>query len=54
MDNLNLFSHPEAPEYVASSQASGKPVEYPMFSDRPEAEANVVTKRLLSQPRPIR
>jgi hypothetical protein len=49
MDNSNLFSHPEAPEYVAS-QASGKPVEYPAFSDRPDAGADVAATRLLSQP----
>jgi hypothetical protein len=41
MDNSNLFSHPDAPEYVASGEASGKPVEYPMFSDRPDADAAV-------------
>jgi hypothetical protein len=38
MDNSNLFSHPEAPEHVVSGEASGKPVEYPTFSDRPDAE----------------
>jgi hypothetical protein len=37
MDNSNLFSHPDAPEYVASGEVSGKPVEYPTFSDRPDA-----------------
>ncbi len=36
MDNSNLFSHPEAPEHVAPSEASSKPVEYPAFSDRPD------------------
>jgi hypothetical protein len=41
MDNSNLFSHPAAPEHVASGNASGKPVEYPKFSDRPDAEADV-------------
>jgi hypothetical protein len=54
MDNSNLFSHPEAPEYVASGQASGKAVENPTFSDRADAGADVATKRLLSQSRPIR
>jgi hypothetical protein len=36
MDNVNLFSHPDAPEYVASGDAAEKPVEYPTFSDRPD------------------
>jgi hypothetical protein len=31
MDNSNLFSHPDEPETVASGEAPGKPVEYPMF-----------------------
>jgi hypothetical protein len=53
MDDSNLFSHPDAPEYVASGHASGKPVENPTFSDRPDAETNGVTKRLLSQSRPV-
>jgi hypothetical protein len=35
MDNSNLFSHPETPEHIASSEVSQKPVEYPTFSDRP-------------------
>jgi hypothetical protein len=39
MDSSNLFSHPDAPEIVASGEASGKPVENPTFSDRPDAEA---------------
>lgn len=34
MDNSSLFSHPDAPEYVASDEASAQPVEYPIFSDR--------------------
>lgn len=37
MDNLNLFSHPDAPEHVASGEAAKKPVENPTFSDRPGA-----------------
>jgi hypothetical protein len=41
MDNSNLFSHPDAPELIASGEASGKPVEYPTFSDRPDAGAPV-------------
>jgi hypothetical protein len=41
MDNSNLFSHPNAPEYVASGNAHGEPVEYPTFLDRPDAEAAV-------------
>jgi hypothetical protein len=41
MDDSNLFSHPDAPEYVASDEASGRPVEYPTFSDGPDAEAAV-------------
>jgi hypothetical protein len=45
MDNSSLFSHPEAPEYVASCQGSGKPVEYPTFSDRSDTEADVATRR---------
>jgi hypothetical protein len=39
MDNSNLFSHPEAPEHVASGEVSQKPVEYPTFSDRPDSGA---------------
>jgi|GEM_PF-2201229 len=38
MDYSNLFSHPDAPEYVTSAEASGKPVEYPTFSDRPDTD----------------
>lgn len=38
MENLNLFSHPEAPEHVTSGEAAAKPVEYPTFSDRPGAK----------------
>jgi hypothetical protein len=38
MDNSNLFSHPEAPERVAESQDSAKPVEHPTFSDRPDTD----------------
>jgi hypothetical protein len=41
MDSSNLFSHPEAPEHVAeghASAAAAKPVEYPQFSDRPDAD----------------
>jgi hypothetical protein len=45
MDNSSLFSHPDAPECVASGQASRKPVEYPKFSDRPDTEADPVTPR---------
>lgn len=45
MDNANLFSHPDAPEYVASGEASGKPVEYPTFSDQSGAEDDVVISR---------
>ncbi|WP_165759441.1 hypothetical protein [Mycobacterium decipiens] len=42
MDNSNLFfSHPDTPEYVASGEASGEPVEFPTFSDRPDADAAV-------------
>ncbi len=41
MDNSNLFSHPDAPEYVASGEASRKPVEYPTFSDGPDGDAAV-------------
>lgn len=39
MDQSNLFSHPEAPKYVASGETSEKPVEHPTFSDRPDTEA---------------
>lgn len=39
MDQSNLFSHPEAPKYVASGEPSAKPVEHPTFSDRPDTEA---------------
>jgi hypothetical protein len=38
MDNSNLFSHPDAPEHVASDEAYGKPVEHPRFSDRPNPD----------------
>jgi hypothetical protein len=41
MDSSNLFSHPDAPEYVALGQASRKPVECPTFSDRPGAATDV-------------
>ncbi len=41
MDTSNLFSHPNAPEHVASGEASGKPVEYPTFSDGPDGGAGV-------------
>lgn len=39
MDQSNLFSHPEAPKYVASRDASPEPVEHPTFSDRPDTHA---------------
>ncbi|WP_205781713.1 hypothetical protein [Mycobacterium alsense] len=39
MDNSNLFSHPDAPEYVGSGENAGKPVEHPTFSDAPDADA---------------
>ncbi|MDT5146324.1 MAG: hypothetical protein QOC58_969 [Mycobacterium sp.] len=39
MDSSNLFSHPEAPQHVASREATQKPVENPTFSDRPGADA---------------
>lgn len=35
MDSSNLFSHPEAPEFVRSGEASTEPVEHPAFSDKP-------------------
>jgi hypothetical protein len=38
MDSSNLFSHPEAPEHVAAGEGSRKVVEYPTFSDRPDAD----------------
>lgn len=38
MDQSNLFSHPEAPKYVASGKSSAKPVEHPTFSDRPDTD----------------
>lgn len=38
MDQSNLFSHTEAPKQVVSDETSGKPVEYPTFSDRPDAD----------------
>lgn len=41
MDNSNLFSHPDAPEHVASGEAAKKPVENPTFSDRPGADVAV-------------
>ncbi|WP_407688555.1 hypothetical protein [Mycobacterium sp. HUMS_1102779] len=44
MDNSNLFSHPEAPECVASGEVSGKPVEHPVFSDRPNGDAGARAK----------
>lgn len=39
MDQSNLFSHPEAPKYVASGETSAKPVENPTFSDRTDTDA---------------
>ncbi|QYL30051.1 hypothetical protein TM48_04612 [Mycobacterium shottsii] len=36
MDNSNLFSHPDTPEYIAPGETSGQPVSYPTFSDRPD------------------
>lgn len=45
MDNSNLFSHPEAPEHAASGEVSGKPVEYPTFSDRPEPKQRLTHER---------
>ena len=39
MDKSNLFSHTEAPKQVISDETSGKPVEHPTFSDRPDADA---------------
>lgn len=45
MDSSNLFSHPEAPERVASKEASAKPVENPKFSDRPDTQAGVPANR---------
>lgn len=44
MDNSNLFSHPEAPEHVASGEVSQKPVEYPTFSDRPDADVSATRR----------
>lgn len=41
MDNSNLFSHPDAPEHVASGETSAKPVEYPKFSDGPDSDSAV-------------
>jgi hypothetical protein len=38
MDNSNLFSHPDAPEYLVSGEAAEKPVDYPTFSGRPDTE----------------
>jgi hypothetical protein len=37
MEFSNLFSHPDAPEFVRSFDASTEPVEHPVFSDRPQA-----------------
>jgi hypothetical protein len=46
MDNSDLFSHPETPESFATGEVSGKPVEYPTFSDRPGADtASSATRR---------
>jgi hypothetical protein len=45
MDNSNLFSHPDTPEYVVSGKAPGRPVECPTFSDRPDADAAVSAKQ---------
>lgn len=45
MDTSNLFSHPDAPDCVRSVDASGKPVEYPTFSDRPDADREAGPKR---------
>ncbi|WP_343709419.1 hypothetical protein [Mycobacterium sp.] len=45
MDNSKLFSHPEAPEYIVSGEHSGKPVENPVFSDRPSGDAGARAKQ---------
>jgi hypothetical protein len=45
MDQTNLFSHPEAPKYVASGETSAKPVENPTFSDRPDTDGSTEQRR---------
>jgi hypothetical protein len=45
MDDSNLFSHLETPKYVASVETCAKPVEYPMFSDRPGSDAVIAAKQ---------
>jgi hypothetical protein len=39
MDFLNLFSHPQEPEFVRPGDTSTEAVEHPTFSDRPDAKA---------------
>jgi hypothetical protein len=41
MDNSNLFSYTDVPEYVASGETSEDPVEYPTFSEPPDTEPAV-------------
>jgi hypothetical protein len=45
MDDPQLFSHPDAPQYIASDETSGDPVEYPIFSHRPDAQTAVLATR---------
>ena len=45
MDNSDLFSHPDAPQFVASDEASVDPVEYPIFSDQPDTQTSAIATR---------
>lgn len=45
MNNSDLFSHPDAPPYVAAYEASVDPVEYPVFSDQPDTQSAAIATR---------
>ena len=45
MNNSDLFSHPDAPPYVALDEASVDPVEYPIFSDQPDPQTAAIATR---------
>lgn len=39
MTSNDLFSHPEEPESASNPEHDSEPVEFPMFSDRPEKQS---------------
>lgn len=43
MDFLNLFSHPQEPEFVSSGDTSTGAAGHPIFSDQPEGNAPIGT-----------